>query len=696
MRHPGQLSSCRLAATAAYHKRESERLTLLADPASEDVLSRTTVISEVPEARAVVQRLLANGQAVGVDMEGILKGEGQPTSLVQVADANRNIFLFRTGINTKLYKDGRLKELLEAPHITKVIHASTVDCLSVYKDGVKMWGLYDTAVAHRVLELQNSGSSAYSSPTIGLNALCTYCGLEQNPWKDAFKDTLWKLIVYKNVLMKKGPLPKEVILYCAWDVEPLLNIHESLGCLIDPDFAPFVGLLSEIELIRCIDKELARRKRTSWKNLELASLFLSDLPHTANKADLYQLVAAQGGQKQVFFSYLTNSALVVLDSPEDALNFRQTAAHAVREVLGPATNMKLVAETVKELENDPPEEGTSVVEGGGGEGGCITKPEPCRELVRCLLSAEVPVVVDFHHFKQDVSTVELYVGTASPISLLVTSDTIQEGELGLFFSSRKIPKVVFRTDTSSTYAVLKRLAAAGEPPPQNLFDLSVAFRLLDYIQHGQSVFKSQSPSMQIMWEGLRLPGSSSEMAAGRLERYYRCYLALRHLLPPVALDFLTAKTAIDLRVGSGTTNMNQEKQKRKELRTAWELNVVHIRLPRPVTADTRKQLTAALENYLAAQNIRRRRLDDLGSVLLLQLESGEEARRVETFLSTWRAGSESSRLTVTCPDTLKASADILEKDVRLPPDLLEKQVEANREALARTNFVEALARHIVK
>ncbi len=37
------------------------------------------------------------------------------------------------------------------------MHASSVDCMSAYKDGVNIWGLYDTAVAHRVLQLQTSG-----------------------------------------------------------------------------------------------------------------------------------------------------------------------------------------------------------------------------------------------------------------------------------------------------------------------------------------------------------------------------------------------------------------------------------------------------------------------------------------------------------------------------------------------------------
>jgi hypothetical protein len=31
-----------------------------------------------------------------------------------------------------------------------------------------------------------------------------------NPWKGIFKDTLWKLIHYKNILSKKEPLSDEV------------------------------------------------------------------------------------------------------------------------------------------------------------------------------------------------------------------------------------------------------------------------------------------------------------------------------------------------------------------------------------------------------------------------------------------------------------------------------------------------------
>ena len=47
---------------AHFPAREAERLTLLADPGSRDVLARTRVITEAAEAREVVQRLLASGR----------------------------------------------------------------------------------------------------------------------------------------------------------------------------------------------------------------------------------------------------------------------------------------------------------------------------------------------------------------------------------------------------------------------------------------------------------------------------------------------------------------------------------------------------------------------------------------------------------------------------------------------------------
>ena len=52
---------------------------------------------------------------------------------------------FRTGINPDLFGAGGLAEMLESPSVLKILHAATVDAQSVYRDGVRMWNIFDTS-----------------------------------------------------------------------------------------------------------------------------------------------------------------------------------------------------------------------------------------------------------------------------------------------------------------------------------------------------------------------------------------------------------------------------------------------------------------------------------------------------------------------------------------------------------------------
>lgn len=79
--------------------------------------------------------------------------------LVQIKTSGGEIYLFRTGLNRRLLTSGGLKELFENGNILKVFHASTCDCLGIYREGIALWGLYDTAVAHKVIQFQNHGAS---------------------------------------------------------------------------------------------------------------------------------------------------------------------------------------------------------------------------------------------------------------------------------------------------------------------------------------------------------------------------------------------------------------------------------------------------------------------------------------------------------------------------------------------------------
>ncbi len=52
-------------------------------------------------------------------------------------------------------------------------------------------------------------------------------------------------------------------------------------------------------------------------------------------------------------------------------------------------------------------------------------------------------------------------------------------------------------------------------------------------------------------------------------------------------------------------------------------------------------------------------------------------------LRTWRGND---GLVVSTPDTVNPSTDVLDKNVQLPADLLQSELTANLEALARNNF----------
>merc|ERR1719242_1727600 len=117
-----------------------------------------------------------------------------------------------------------------------------------------------------------------------------------------------------------NPLRDELIVYCAWDVDPLLSLYETLQREISPCYHPLVTQMSEIEILRAIDPGLAKAKRKNIKTLATLSLFLSNLPPQTSPADLYISLAGQiSGYKHVDLSQQSRTATILLDSREAAV-----------------------------------------------------------------------------------------------------------------------------------------------------------------------------------------------------------------------------------------------------------------------------------------------------------------------------------------------------------------------------------------
>ena len=289
--------------------RENKSLDSIYSPSSQELLNRVQVVSDVSDSKDIVEKILAVGKPVAVDMEGVTNGI---TSMVQVCDTERNISLFRTGLNPSLFREGGLAKLLEAPEVMKIMHGSSNDCLSAYKDGVKLCNLYDTSVAFKVLDYQLHGTSIISSPQIGFNSLCKHFDVAENPVKDSLKNG-------KKGMDISETLSDEVILYCAWDVEPLHQIHALLNSSISPSYSHLVLELSDLEIIRATDSVLAKKMRNKLKNMELCSLFLSQLSNSLTLPDLLSSLSHVKGHKHVYFSQSQGTANIIFKSKEEAV-----------------------------------------------------------------------------------------------------------------------------------------------------------------------------------------------------------------------------------------------------------------------------------------------------------------------------------------------------------------------------------------
>ena len=218
-----------------------EAADILQSAGCRDILARTQVVTETEDCLREVGRIMTAGGPVGVDFEGV--ADSKMTSLVQISDLEGRITIFRTGINPELFSRGGLADILQSQEIIKVIHGSSSDCLSLYRDDVKLWNIFDTAgpwdtvivvifidlfssVAYKVLDFQRRGSNFFTAPTISFNNLCNFYCLPENPMKDLFKNILWKMELTKGGLYSLDnpkPILDELRVYCAWDVAPLIR-----------------------------------------------------------------------------------------------------------------------------------------------------------------------------------------------------------------------------------------------------------------------------------------------------------------------------------------------------------------------------------------------------------------------------------------------------------------------------------------
>ena len=445
---------------------------------SEEILSeiqkikgRINVISCEKECKRITDELLKTN-AIAIDLEAIQKSPG----LVQIADYSRNIFLFRTGINTKLFTVGGLKNLLESPGVTKVFHAALMDCSSLHKAGIYVDPLFDTNIAHAVIQFQDCGQPYTSS--IGLNNLCQAYNLPTNPLKESHKGYFW--VHMERKFYQKDSLPEDLLLYSAYDVVPILDLYDILRGLIHPDFQPLFHEITDDMLIRNIDEQLVNERRKIRRAEMKQQLFLSNLK--VNKGYLYEKLLPYQGQKRVLMA--TNSAVVTLDNREDVLKFHQELIAAGE------CNVKLVKEEKHEKQSEKT---------------AFHDHDFFGQVIEKLIDYNINVALLFVNTAKG-KTVELVFNDSSVKIDLGDDENVNH--IGRLMQSRVV-KIIPRLNLKPVVDAFVSLTARGYEL-NNIFDIDSAAKICDNFYHGKSILSSPSQKLSNLCQKYEIPLSTKK------------------------------------------------------------------------------------------------------------------------------------------------------------------------------------------
>ncbi|OTF76120.1 hypothetical protein BLA29_009982, partial [Euroglyphus maynei] len=194
-------------------------------------LIRPRIVVKNKDCEMIVNEIFSsvtggNCPVIGLDVEGINLGTSGEVTLIQISYRkpiirhNNNgiqIVLFDVFLNPTIIESG-LKKLLESEDVVKVGHDVRTNSASLYRCfGITLKNVFDTQVAHLIIQQQLTGRPAYK-PTkyISFYTLCNvYGGLNLNPKQ---KDRLHKIYRKDYKYWKNRPLTDEMIQFAVTEV----------------------------------------------------------------------------------------------------------------------------------------------------------------------------------------------------------------------------------------------------------------------------------------------------------------------------------------------------------------------------------------------------------------------------------------------------------------------------------------------
>ena len=401
-------------------------------------MSLTRVIVKEEESAAIVDYMLRRQEPIAVDMEGVAT---TPTALVQVRIRDGPIYLFRTGYNPRLLHEGRVKELLQSADVLKVMHASTSDCIGIGADGVRMWGIYDTALAENVILHQNGVENVHFGAFTSYNNLCAKYGLVVNPMKHKYFGH--KTYQEERTFLESKVIPEDLVFYSACDVYALHDLHDAVDSQIGSDFRTILNDLCEIELLRGIDNDLVAVRKYRLKNVLNSTLLLRGFNRGLTKADIYALLAGFEGYRKVLLSSDGRCAHVLMANRNEAISaffHFNTRGYQFPSWFGRSARASLVKGLSAEeaqIAKGHLEKCMNLLVGED----FIVDERVSANVVEDILATKSPVVCDFQTREQGVSTMTMFAGAYPVVKVALTQDVMASGRMGELFASPHVEKV---------------------------------------------------------------------------------------------------------------------------------------------------------------------------------------------------------------------------------------------------------------
>uniref|UniRef100_A0A1E1XLX2 Putative molting cycle collagen and cuticulin-based cuticle n=1 Tax=Amblyomma sculptum TaxID=1581419 RepID=A0A1E1XLX2_AMBSC len=232
------------------------------DQALGDMLRGVRVITKVKECESVVSRLAAQ-QLLALDAEGVNLGPQGPLTLLQLATSAGEVFLFDVQSTPQLFTEGRLRQLLEAEHITKVMHDCRNDSAALFfQFGIKLQNVFDTQAAHATLQQQDLGKPVHKVKNVSLGTLCALYGGPTNPRRDQVKS----LYRRDQKLWSRRPLSEDMVFHAAFDVFCLLpGVYASLRGALRPESEPLLWALCEEQALAHVSPDEVKQRKKQRK-----------------------------------------------------------------------------------------------------------------------------------------------------------------------------------------------------------------------------------------------------------------------------------------------------------------------------------------------------------------------------------------------------------------------------------------------